>query len=106
MSSRSGSLSGDPVVDLRFSGVNAEAAEQPSFHGVDAFNFVKIEGERRAASAMWTVEPEGVAELRSADVSKIRPKDRARFAGGPAAPRVTSRGAGSSHSWTFWRSPL
>ncbi|MFA6958537.1 MAG: hypothetical protein WC538_21930 [Thermoanaerobaculia bacterium] len=42
--------------------------------GIDVFDFVKIDGEWRIASAMWTVEPDACAELRPADTSKIRPK--------------------------------
>jgi hypothetical protein len=48
---------------------------ETSHCGIDVFNFVKLEGEWRVANAMWTVEPEGCAELRPADASKIRPKD-------------------------------
>jgi hypothetical protein len=41
--------------------------------GVDVFDFVKVGGAWRVANAMWTVEPDGCAELRRADASSIRP---------------------------------
>jgi len=43
--------------------------------GIDVFDFVKIDGEWRVASAMWTVEPDACPELRPADASTVRPKD-------------------------------
>jgi hypothetical protein len=41
--------------------------------GIDVFDFVKLDGEWRVASSMWTVEPDACPELRPADPSKIRP---------------------------------
>jgi hypothetical protein len=43
--------------------------------GIDSFDFVKIDGEWRVSSAMWTVEPERCEELRPSDASKIRPRE-------------------------------
>jgi hypothetical protein len=42
--------------------------------GVDAFNFVKIDGAWRVSNAMWTAEKDACAELRPGDASTIRPK--------------------------------
>jgi hypothetical protein len=43
--------------------------------GVDAFNFIKVDDEWRIANAMWTVEPDACAQLRSSDAASIRPAD-------------------------------
>jgi hypothetical protein len=43
--------------------------------GVDQFDFVKVNGVWRVANSMWTVEPDACNELRSADVTAIRPAD-------------------------------
>ena len=43
--------------------------------GVDVFDFVRIDGVWLVSGAMWTVEPDACAELRSADASSIRPAD-------------------------------
>jgi hypothetical protein len=43
--------------------------------GIDVFDFVKKDGAWLVANAMWTVEPEGCAELRPKAGVEIRPKD-------------------------------
>jgi len=43
--------------------------------GIDVFSFAKIDGEWKVSNSMWTVEPNGCAELRPADASLIRPRD-------------------------------
>jgi len=43
--------------------------------GIDAFDFVKIEGRWRVANSMWSVEPKACEELRPADPSMIRPTE-------------------------------
>jgi hypothetical protein len=41
--------------------------------GIDAFDFVKIDGVWRVSNAMWTVEPDACPKLRPADASSLRP---------------------------------
>jgi hypothetical protein len=41
--------------------------------GVDAFDFVKVDGAWRVANAMWTVEPAACDKLRPTDGAVIRP---------------------------------
>jgi len=48
---------------------------QTSHCGVDVFSFAKIDGTWKVSNAMWTVEPNACAELRSADPNAIRPLD-------------------------------
>jgi len=48
---------------------------QTSHCGVDVVDFVKIDGEWRVSNAMWTVEPEACAELRSVEPADPRPED-------------------------------
>jgi hypothetical protein len=41
--------------------------------GVEAFDFLKMDGDWRVSNSMWTVEPDACKELRPADASQIRP---------------------------------
>lgn len=42
--------------------------------GIDAFELVKQDGQWRIGNIMWTVEPDGCEELRSADPAAMRPR--------------------------------
>ena len=49
---------------------------QTAHCGIDVFAFAKIEGVWKVSNSMWTVEPNACAELRPADTTLIRPRDR------------------------------
>jgi len=42
--------------------------------GLDVFDFVRIDGKWLVSNAMWTVEPDACAELRSVEVAVRRPE--------------------------------
>jgi hypothetical protein len=44
--------------------------------GVDVFSFAKIDGAWKLSNSMWTVEPNGCAELRPSEPSGMRPPER------------------------------
>ncbi len=48
---------------------------ETSHCGVDVFDLVRLDGQWLVSNSMWTVEPEGCAELRPAGPSKLRPED-------------------------------
>ena len=43
--------------------------------GIDVVDFVKLDGKWLVANAMWTVEPDGCAELRPEGTATLRPED-------------------------------
>jgi hypothetical protein len=43
--------------------------------GIDVVDFVKVDGRWIVSNAMWTVEPNACAELRSVGTATLRPED-------------------------------